>query len=103
MNRKEIEEYRKELVKIQKLDTKDKRIKKLQGLAKKVGVSIFNPWKAGLGEAGESELIDNINQALRTETMIDMCKLANRNFIIALVAAGAAILSALGALILAFK
>ena len=103
MKRKEIEECRQKLVEIQKLDTKDKRVKKLQGLAKEVGVSIFNPFKAGLGEAGESELIDSITQALCTETMIDMCKVANRNFIIALVAAGAAILSALGALILAFK
>ena len=69
---------------------------KLQYLAKAVGASVSHkPW--GDCCAGEPELIDNINDALRTSTMIVMSKTANRNFTIALIATVIAFGSALAA------
>ena len=57
----------------------------LKDLSKKVGASITDRYK-GHGEASIPQLVDNINQALQTATMIDMCKTANRNYKIALIA-----------------
>jgi hypothetical protein len=98
MTHKEIEACRKELAEIidrppQPNGNPAKSSKEdLQKLARKVGASTramyVNPTNARpVGyDAGISDLIDNIHQGLQTATMIDMCKTANRNFFIALVA-----------------
>ena len=75
----------------------------LQKLAQQVGASTraiyTHPRKGRIMayDAGISDLIDNIHQALQTATMVNMCETAKRSFIIALVAATAALLSALAA------
>ena len=53
-------------------------------LAKEVGASPIKMYSVGY--ANDAELTHNIEQALQTETMIDMCKTASRNYIIALIA-----------------
>ena len=89
MTRKEIEEYRQRLVEIQKGEEQSKRFEALQALAGEVGASTqgLSMWgdsdRAGVSEGN---LVANIHNALQTATMIDMCKTASRNFIIALVA-----------------
>ncbi len=89
MTRKEIEEYRQRLVEIQKVEEQTKRFEALRELAKEVGASTqgLSMWgdsdRAGVSEGN---LVANILNALQTAIMIDMCKTASRNFIIALVA-----------------
>lgn len=104
MTHKEIEKYRQRLVDIVKKEANsEKRTKAFIELSREIGTSGYP--KDMLSEVAERDAdhIRNIHQALQTATMIDMCKTANRNFIISLVVAIAALLSALGALILAFK
>jgi hypothetical protein len=88
------ENKRDEILRMSDEPTGSRQIK-LQELAGEVGASTIS--RRGAFHASEPELIDNINDALRTAAMIDMCKTANRNFIIALIAAVAAALSALAA------
>ncbi len=112
MTREKISEYRQKLRTI--LNNKDdgQRLEELKQLAKKVGSGYVNTKivcsdtrKVGSGTLtnirqnpiSESELVLNINNALQTETMIDMCNTAAKNFGIAVVAAIAAGLSALAA------
>lgn len=83
MKRKDIERYRQKLIEIQKMPESERR-GSLEELAKEVGASLVTIY--GVGYANRGEIIHNIEQALRTETMIDMCKIANRNFVIALIA-----------------
>lgn len=81
----------------------------LRELARKVGANTramyINPsTEAPVGyDAGISDLIDNIHQALQTLTMIDACKTANRNFLIALIAALIALGSAVALWIAVLK
>lgn len=111
MTHKEIAEYRQELRNILVKDN-GTRMKELIKLAKKVGAGYVHTEIAATTtiktETGsqttihqnpisESELVLNINNALQTETMIDVCKTAARNFWITMVAAIAAVLSALAA------
>jgi len=109
MGHKEIENYRKGLQEIidrppQPDGNPAKGTKEdLQKLAKKIGASTRS-WYVHptTGEpkgydAGISDLIDNIHQALQTLTMIDMCETAARNFWIVVVAAIAAASSAVTA------
>ncbi len=105
MNRKEIAEYRKDLRAILAKDTEDERKPALLQLAKDVGAGYIHTTlgpavtrsqrtSTGPGTAttihqdpiSESELVSNINNALQTETMIDVCNVSARNFWIAIVA-----------------
>jgi len=83
MKRKDIERYRQELIEVLKI-IESERGSSLRKLANEVGASLVMAYEVGY--AGEGEIVHNIEQALRTETMIDMCKIANRNFVIALIA-----------------
>jgi hypothetical protein len=109
---KEIEQYRRELVQIQIQCDVDQKWKQAKELAMKVGASIWriHPLKDSDIEAPPSgekrreameatvaEIVHNIHYALQTATMINMCKTANRNFWIAIVASLVAILSMLAA------
>lgn len=115
MTHKEIEAYRKKLSEI--IDSPPepdgnpaKGTKKaLRELARKVGANTramyINPTtEAPVGyDAGISDLIDNIHQGLQTLTMIDACKTANRNFVIALIATIIAVGSAIALWIAVLK
>ena len=104
-----IEEVKSELFKI--IDSNDiekVKINKLKELAKKVGAGTEHtvndfPIPVGKGFArrsipiSESELVQNIQQALQTLTMIDMCNVAAKSYRIAIVSTLAAVISALGA------
>ena len=106
MTGEEIEAYRLKLACILSDDypvqSKDSSLREL---AKEIGASRSN-W-ARLGgdkDATESQLVDNIQQAMETASMVDMCRtsaamceIASRNYKIALVAAIVAVLSALAA------
>ena len=119
MKPKEIAVYRQRLRKTLNIEDENKRLVELKQLAKEVGAGyehteitavttpIAIPTKAGAGvelhtsthqnTISESELVLNINNALQTETMIYMCKIAARNYLIACAAAVVAFLSALAA------
>lgn len=104
MTHRKIEKYRQRLVDIVKKETdSEKRNKAFIGLAREVGASNYPGGMLLEIAERDADHIRSIHQALQTATMIDMCKTANRNFVIALVVAIAAVLSALAALILAFK
>ena len=62
----------------------------LEDLAKKVGASTTNRYK-GHGKAAIPELVENINSALQTASMIDMCRTAAQNYEIAVTATRAAV------------
>lgn len=114
MTREKISEYRQELRTILNKD-EGQRFEELKKLAKKVGAGYIHTGIApiaittpnGKGSEtiihqnpiaiSESELVLNINNALQTETMIDVCKIAARNFWVTMLAAIAAVLSALAA------
>lgn len=111
MTRKEIANYRAELLNILQNDESN-RLEDLKELAKKVGagyvhteIATTTTTKTATGSEtqihqnpiSESELVLNINNALQTETMIDVCRTSARNFWITAVAAIAAVLSALAA------
>ena len=97
MTHKEIEGYRKEKTEILKTKEPEKR-QRLLDLARKVGASTTN-WAriGGENDATESQLVDNIERALQTATMIDMCKTSAKNYKIAITASIIALLSALAA------
>lgn len=115
MTREKIAKYRQDLRDILKKDDEDKRLENLKKLAKEIGAGYVHTKIAptattrpdGNGSVtitdlnpisiSESELVLNINNALQTETMIDMCKTAARNFRIAVIASIAAMVSALAA------
>lgn len=89
MTDKEIEEYKQKLVAIQKNHDVKERFVALVKLAKKVGASThgLSMWGDSDREGvAEGNLVANIHNALQTATMINMCKAANRNFAIALIA-----------------
>jgi len=62
----------------------------LEELAKEVGASTTNKSK-GHGKASIPELVDNINDALRTESMIETCRIATENYEIAVTATKATV------------
>jgi hypothetical protein len=112
MTRKEIAGYRQKLRNILNKDDDEERLNELEQLAKEVGAGYVNTKIAGTSTVpdgngtlttihqnpiSESELVLNINNALQTETMIDLCKTAARNFWIAVVAVLIAFVSALAA------
>ena len=110
MTREKISEYRQSLRTILNNKDNDQRLEDLKQLAKEVGagyvhtqIATTTTIKTATGSEtsiyqnpiSESELVLNINNALQTETMIDVCNTAARNFWITMVAAIAAVLSAL--------
>ncbi|MBA7673315.1 hypothetical protein ES703_81510 [subsurface metagenome] len=114
MTRKEIQECRQRLREILKNTDEKKRLDNIKELAREVGASTAHTKIVGATTSqrgtmtvteiyqnpiSESELVQNINFALQAETMIDMCNTASRNFWIAVVAAIAAVVSALVACI----
>jgi len=108
MSRKEIKGKKQNLVKILKEEDEKIRLNKSVNLAKGVGASttriVSITTESGIGtllsnEITETEVVQNIQQALQTETMIDMRETAAKNFWIAMVAAIAAVLTATVALV----
>ncbi len=112
MTRKEIEQAEQRLVKINNIKNSgqlisipnsDKkgnsgqyeRYKALRKLALEVGGSFIS--KERQKTANEGELTEGIHRALQTAAMIDACRTAARNFLIAIVAAIIALLIALAA------
>ncbi len=104
--------YRQELCTILNNEDDDQRYEELKQLAKKVGAGYVNTKLVGVSKTPigngvevrnlqssitESELVLNINNALQTEMMIDMCNTAARNFWIAVIASIIAMVSALAA------
>lgn len=88
---KEFEKHQESLVEIQKMPGDNQRRRALQDLAEKVGASKRFISEHRLRDAAEPELIDSINDALQTETMIDMCRTAAQNYEIAVTATKAAV------------
>lgn len=99
MTRKQIEKKKEDLTDILKEEDTNVRLEKLQKLAKEVGASVTRMGKILVkhdiygkqeyrdeNQITESEIVHNIQFALQTETMIDMCNTAARNFWITLVA-----------------
>lgn len=111
MTREEIANYRGELCRVLNENKDEKeRLEALKDLAKKVGAGSIRKGKVLVkhtiyGEQKykeadlitEGELVLNINNALQTETMIDVCKIAARNYWITVIVALAAFFSALAA------
>ncbi len=96
MTQKEFEQYRKELTDILAMGAdQGHKEYQLSHLAHRVGASKWS--HGGPYHAGEPELIDNINDALRTEAMILACKTASSHFKVSIVAAVASLVSALAA------
>lgn len=86
MTYEEIQQKKQRLIDIQKMSDSNqgKRYRALRDLAIEVGASTISTYHQK--PANEGELADNIHQALQTATMIDMCKTASRNYVIALIA-----------------
>ena len=103
MTHKEIKEKKNELNAILAKEDAGTRLRELQQLAKKVGASVtrterhdMDSLHSSVGNAiSESEIVHNIQVTLQTETMINMCKTAARNFWITLVAMLIAVLAML--------
>lgn len=96
MSWKNIEENLKKLYKIRKIKDTEERKRKLKEMGEETAAPELKRNLKG-GEPTRSELEENIHIALQTQTMIEMCKISSRNYIIALVASGAALLSAFAA------
>ena len=105
---RQIELWEEKLVQIQQNPDEAKRKEELKELAKEVGAGTENTKIAGISanEGGiytqsntisESELVQNIHNALQTKTIIITCKASNKNVWIAIFAAIAAFLSAAAA------
>ena len=112
MTNKEIEGHRQELTDILADDkeSNNNRREKLEKLAQKVGASITRSGQilTKTDTQGrqhyeeenvitEIEIVHNIQSALQTVTMINMCKITSRNFWIAVSAMIAAVISAIAA------
>jgi hypothetical protein len=97
MTNKEIENKRNKLIQIVNMPsgTEGPRLNKLRELALEVGAS--HKSVRGIETAKEAELVVGIQDALQTASMINACKIASRNFWIALIATMAAVISAIAA------
>ncbi|MBN1393116.1 MAG: hypothetical protein JW947_09985 [Sedimentisphaerales bacterium] len=110
MTLEEINSARRELIQItDSNDEESERISKLENLAKRVGAGTINTKIAGsttyptntggtviekhLNSISESELVQNINQALQTHMLFDSCRTANKQYKIAVLAAITAVFS----------
>jgi len=101
MNHKQIEECQQKVVAIKKLSDSGDRNKALMELSGDVGAS-------GCGRDMPPEEKDAINiagihHALQTATMIEMCKTANRNFTVTIIAVIIALLSTIATWIAILK
>ena len=101
-------EYVRKLVEILKKEEARVRLNELTDLAKKVGASTtrmvrYIDESLASNKITETEIVQNIEVALQTASMIDMCKIATRNSFLALIAAVSALLSALAAWIAVCK
>lgn len=106
MTRKEINSAMQELTQItDSNDSEPERISQLERLAKRVGAGTINTKIVGAtainhgyttqqNPISESELVQNINQALQTHMMLDACKTANKQYKIAVLAAVIAVVCA---------
>lgn len=96
MRPKEIERKRERLVKIiSNSDSEHSKYAALKELGKEVGV--IAPLSLSVNNEDETssvEIADKIQTALQTAAMIDICRTANRNFVIALIASTIALGSA---------
>ena len=92
MTHKEIEIYRKRLIDVKKIEHSGARNKAFIELVKELGAS---GWAKDMESAEERdvEYIRSIHQALQTATMVDMCKTASKNYMIALTASIVSILA----------
>ena len=95
MTIRQIEKYRKELVKIKKIDDSAERDKALAELANQIGASQY--CKDMPTEGKDTDNINAIHQALQTATMVAMCETAAKNYWIAFVATLVALASAIAA------
>lgn len=111
MTREQINSAMQELTQItDSNDSEPNKISKLKILAKRVGagtestkIAAVMTYKEGSARItrthqdpiSESELVQNINQALHSHIMIDSCKTANKQYKIAVLAAVVAIFSTL--------
>ena len=113
MTLEKIAEYRQNLHAILNTDDDKQRYKDLEQLAKEVGAGYVNTKivdlitrKVGAGietnkvqnPISEAELVLNINNALQTEIMINMCDINAGNFKVAMTSAKASCVSALVAM-----
>lgn len=96
MTDEEIEQKRKELVEINKMENFKERKKRLKELQKEVGASLYRVFVKG-NEDSLSELTENIHYALQTASMINMCKTTTKNCEIASRATKIALGSAIAA------
>ena len=110
IKRKEIEQKKRELDEILKGEDAGVRLEKLKALATEVGASVTRMGKILVkhdiyggqqyreeNQITESEIVHNIQFALQTETMINECKIASRNFWITVGAMLIAVLAMLAA------
>ena len=95
MTNQEIEKYRQRLVEIKKLSDSGERNKAYIDLITIVGASGCGGDKPTAQR--DAENIASIHQALKTATMVNMCKTAAKNYKIAITASIIALLSALAA------
>ena len=94
MKDKSFKNYRKQLLEILQESDVAKQNQPLRDLAKAVGAQQPN----ASGVEFRDMIVTNINHALQSLAMIEMCEIANRNFIIALIAT----LIALGSVVAAW-
>lgn len=107
MTNKEIEKHKQKLTEILANDDLSRRLEDLTILAKKIGASVARmvagtasdglPSGPSMNMITETEIVHNIQEALQTATMINMCNISSRNFWIALIAMMAAAISAIAA------
>jgi hypothetical protein len=116
MTHKEIEKYRAKLVQIQNSNLSiDECLEKLWALARQVGASQYRkvPWKdsdvegatddarresiLSLKKATIAEIVFNIDNTLRTASIIRTCEISTRTFWIAVISAAVALLAMLAA------
>ena len=107
MTHKEFKRKRRTLTEIVAEEHVGKRSEELQRLAKEVGVSITRTSRIKIGhyasnvyyktsnEITEPEVVNNIQEIPKTETMIDMCKPSERNYKVDLIATTIALLTML--------
>ena len=93
MKGKQSKDYREQLLKILQESVVAKQNQPLRYLAKEVGAQQPN----ASGVEFRDKIVNNINHALQSLAMIEMCEIANRNFIIALIATLIALGSAVAA------
>lgn len=93
MKLNEIEKARQTLIKILEIDPEGKQHQPLRNLAKEIGAQ--QPNAAGIDF--RDMIVNNINHALQTASMIDACRAAADNFDIAQKANRTAFLSMLAA------